>query len=81
MYVNIYKLCICFIILVIYLIYTLIYTTHEIYIHILCVGNIFAVMAESKNVEGVSYYLLRCTMEREKLTKTEISDEIIFPTG
>ena len=57
------------------------YMTHGIYIHILCVGNFFVVMAESKNVEVVSYYLLHCTTEREKLTKTKISDGIMFPIG
>ena len=55
--------------------------TLGIYIHILCVGNFFAVMVESKNVEGVSYYLLHCTTQREKLTKIEISDGIMFPIG
>ena len=57
------------------------YITHAIYIHILCVGNVFAVMADSKNIEGVSYYLLHCTIQREKLTKPKISDVIMFPIG
>ena len=51
------------------------------FIHILCVGNGFKVMAEFENVEGVSYYLLCCTTQREKLTNTEISDGIMFPIG
>ena len=55
--------------------------THEIYIHILCVGNVFAVMAEFENIEGVSYYLLCCTIQREKLKNIEISDGIMFPTS
>ena len=60
---------------------TLMFMTHGIYIHILCVGNIFAVMAQSENIEGVSYYLLCCAIQREKLTKTKISDGIMFPIG
>ena len=52
-----------------------------IYIHILCIDHVFVVMEKSKNVEVVSYYLLCCTIQRQKLTKTEISDGIMFPTG
>jgi hypothetical protein len=44
-------------------------------------GHVFAVIAEPGNVECVSYYLLRCTKERMKLTKNETSDEIMFPIG
>ena len=45
------------------------------------VGEVFAVIAEPENVEGVSYYLLRCTTERMKLTKPKESDGMLLPTG
>lgn len=32
-------------------------------------------------MEGVSYYLLRCCKKRMKLTQSETSDGIMFPTG
>ena len=44
-------------------------------------GDVFAVIAEPKNHEGVSYYLLRCTAERTKLYDLEESDRIFFPIG
>ena len=45
------------------------------------VGDIFTMIAEPGNYEGVSYYLLRCTVERTKLYDPEESDEILFPIG
>ena len=47
----------------------------------MCVGEVFAVIAEPENVEGVSYYLLCCTTERMKLTEPKESDGMLFPTG
>ena len=47
----------------------------------MCVGEVFAIIDEPGNVEGVSYYLLRCTTERMKLIEPEESDGMLFPTG
>ena len=44
-------------------------------------GDVFAVIAEPGNHEGVSYYLLRCTAERTKLYDPEESDGMLFPIG
>ena len=44
-------------------------------------GDIFAVIAEPRNYEGVSYYLLRCTVERKKLYDPKERDEMLFPIG
>ena len=45
------------------------------------VGDIFAVIVELGNYEGVNYYLLQCTTERTKLYDTEESDGMLFPIG
>ena len=44
-------------------------------------GDIFAVIAKLGNYEGVSYYLLQCTVERTKLYDPEESDGMLFPIG
>ena len=44
-------------------------------------GDVFVVIAEPRNHEGVSYYLLRCTTERKKLYEPEESDGMLFPIG
>ena len=44
-------------------------------------GDVFAVIAEPGNHEGVSYYLLRFTAERKKLYDLEESDGMLFPIG
>ena len=44
-------------------------------------GDVFAVIVELGNHEGVSYYLLRCTAERKKLYDPEESDGMLFPIG
>ena len=42
-------------------------------------GDVFVVIVEPRNHEGVSYYLLRCTIERIKLYDLEESDGMLFP--
>ena len=44
-------------------------------------GDIFAVIVEPKNYEGLSYYLLQCTIARTKLYDPEENDEMLFPIG
>ena len=44
-------------------------------------GDVFAVIVEPGNHEGVIYYLLRCTAERTKLYDPEESDRMLFPIG
>ena len=44
-------------------------------------GDVFAVIAEPRNHEGASYYLLRCTVERTKLYDPKESDGMLFPIG
>ena len=51
------------------------------YMYTCYVGDVFVVIAEPGNHEGVSYYLLRCTAERTKLYDPEESDEMLFPIG
>ena len=43
-----------------------IYCTHA-FMYTCYAGDVFAVIVEPGNHEGVSYYLLRCTAERTKL--------------
>ena len=45
------------------------------------VGDVFAVIVEPRNHEGVSYYLLRCTAERTKVYDPKESDGMLFPIG
>ena len=44
-------------------------------------GDVFAVIAEPRNHEGVSYYLLWCTAKRTNLYDPKESDEMLFPIG
>ena len=43
--------------------------------------DVFPMIVEPRNHEGVSYYLLRCTTERKKLYDLEESDGMLFPIG
>ena len=45
------------------------------------VGDVFVVIAEPANHEGVSYYLLGCTAERKNLYDPEECDGMLFPIG
>ena len=44
-------------------------------------GDIFAVIAEPRNYEGVNYYLLGCIVKRKNLYDPEESDGMLFPIG
>jgi hypothetical protein len=45
-------------------------------------GDIFAVIADPENAEGVDYYLLRCTKEKSKLVQEIVDgDGQQYPTG
>ena len=58
--------------------WTILYNVH---VHTFFVGDVFAVIAEPWNHEGVNYYLLWCIAERKKLYDPEESDEMLFPIG
>ena len=45
------------------------------------VRDVFAVIVEFGNHEGVTYYLWKCTTERTNLYDPKESDEMLFPIG
>ena len=43
--------------------------------------DVFAVIVDPGNHEGVNYYLLQCTTKRKKIYDPEESDKLLFPMG
>ena len=59
-----------------------------IYIYIYCLifenldaGDVFVVIAPSRNVEHVAYFLMRCTQIKSKLVRTYVNGEFTYQVG